>query len=142
MAAPLSEVLRARVQAAAANRCGYCLTHQSYVPWTLEIEHIIPRSKGGADDETNLWLACRACNLFKSNQTHGTDPATGRRLRLFHPRRQPWRRHFRWSSDGRFILGRTATGRATVVALNLNNMVAVTVRRNWVLAGWHPPTEL
>jgi hypothetical protein len=39
------------------------------------------------------------------------------------------------------ILGRTMTGRATVVALSLNNLVAVTVRRNWVTAGWHPPRD-
>jgi hypothetical protein len=142
MSAPLSEALRAQVRAAAMNRCGYCLTHQAYVPWTLEIEHIVPRAKGGSNAEDNLWLACRSCNLFKSNQTHWTDPVTGRRVRLFNPRQQRWRRHFRWSQDGVFIIGRTVTGRAMVVALHLNNMVAVTVRRNWVAAGWHPPTEL
>jgi HNH endonuclease len=142
MSGPLSETLHAHVRAAAANRCGYCLAHQAYAPWTLEIEHIVPRAKGGTDDEANLWLACRSCNLFKSNQTHGTDPVTGRRARLFKPRQQRWRRHFRWSQDGVFIIGRTVTGRATVVALRLNNMVAVTVRRNWVAAGWHPPTAL
>jgi hypothetical protein len=38
-------------------------------------------------------------------------------------------------------MGRTATGRATVVALHLNNLVAVTVRQNWVRAGWHPPLD-
>jgi hypothetical protein len=107
----------------------------------LEIEHIIPKSKGGTDDEENLWLACRSCNLFKSDQTHGRDPLTGRRVRLFNPRRQKWWRHFRWSEKGTLIIGRTACGRATVVALNLNNLVAVTVRRNWILAGWHPPKE-
>ena len=26
----------------------------------------------------------------------------------------------------------------TVIALNLNNLISVTVRRNWVKAGWHP----
>lgn len=26
-------------------------------------------------------------------------------------------------------------------ALKLNNEVAVEVRRNWVLAGWHPPNS-
>jgi hypothetical protein len=26
-----------------------------------------------------------------------------------------------------------------LVALSLNNLVAVTVRRNWVIAGWRPP---
>ena len=39
------------------------------------------------------------------------------------------------------IVGRTATGRATVVALSLNKLVAVTVPRNWVTAGWHPPGD-
>lgn len=135
----LSEALRARVRDQAGHRCGYYLARQEHVPWLLEIEHIIPRSKGGTDKESNLWLACRACNLYKSDQTHGRDPLTGRRVRLFDPRRQQWKRHFRWSEDGTLILGRTACGRTTVVALNLNNLVAVTVRRNWVEAGWHPP---
>ena len=137
----IADTLRARVRAQAGNRCGYCLTHQEYVPWVLEIEHIVPRSKGGTDDEENLWLACRSCNLFKSSQIHGHDPMTARRVRLFNPRQQQWKRHFRWSEDGGLVIGRTACGRATVVALNLNNLVAVTVRRNWIAAGWHPPKD-
>lgn len=134
----ISDALRARVRAQAGNRCGYCLARQEYVPWTLEIDHIVPKSKGGTNDEENLWLVCHSCNLFKSNQTHGRDPLTGRRVRLFNPRRQQWKRHFRWSEDGTFIIGRTACGRATVAALNLNNLIAITVRRHWVAAGWHP----
>ena len=35
---------------------------------SLEVEHLIPRSGGGADDELNLWLAGRPCNQFKSAQ--------------------------------------------------------------------------
>ncbi|WP_260441293.1 HNH endonuclease [Microcystis sp. M31BS1] len=35
----------------------------------LEIEHIIPKAKGGSDDEYNLWLACRLCNGYKGRQT-------------------------------------------------------------------------
>ena len=141
MAAPLSAALRARVRRAAADRCGYCCTAQAYVPWPLEIDHIVPRARGGTDIEDNLWLACRACNLFKGQQTHARDPLTGRRVRLYHPRQQRWRRHFQWSTDGTMILERTATGRATVVALSLNNLVAVTVRHNWVGAGWHLPRD-
>ena len=137
----IPKALRAKVREQAGNRCGYCLARQDYVPWVLEIEHIVPKSKGGTDDEDNLWLACHSCNLYKSDQTHGIDPLTGHRVRLFNPRRQQWGHHFRWSEDGAFIIGRTPCGRATVISLNLNNVVAVTARRNWVAAGWHPPED-
>ena len=30
-------------------------------------------------------------------------------------------------------------GRATIVALNMNNAVIVYARRRWVSVGWHPP---
>ena len=49
----------------------------------LEIEHIVPTARGGTDAENNLWLACRLCNGYKGTQIHGTDPMTGRRIRLF-----------------------------------------------------------
>jgi len=137
----ISEALRARVRLQAGNRCGYCQSAQQYVLGLLEIDHIIPTARGGLDHEENLWLACRMCNSFKSTQTHARDPITGRRVRLFHPRRQRWSRHFLWSEDGTRIIGRTACGRATVIALQLNHMIAVIVRREWVAAGWHPPGD-
>jgi len=135
----ISDDVRTRVRAAAGERCGYCLTPQRYAMQVLEIEHLIPKAGGGTDDEGNLWLACRLCNNAKGTQTHGHDPTTGRRVRLFNPRKQAWHRHFFWSEDGTQVTGRTACGRATVVALNLNNEIALVVRRNWVTAGWHPP---
>ncbi len=130
---------RQRVRAQAGNRCGYCLSPQHLVPGQLEIEHIIPSGRGGTDAEDNLWLACRLCNGFKGVQTEAVDPVTGQRRRLFDPRRQSWSEHFTWSPDGTRILGLTPCGRATVIALQLNNLIAVTVRRFWVNAGWHPP---
>jgi hypothetical protein len=133
------ESVKRRVRVAAGDRCGYCLSAQRYVLGPLEIEHLLPLAAGGTDDEGNLWLACRLCNGFKGTQTVAIDPVTRRRVPLFNPRRQRWRRHFRWGADGTRIIGRTACGRATVVALQLNNLIAVTVRRSWVSAGWHPP---
>ncbi len=135
----ISEAAIARIRAAAENRCGYCLTPQRFAMQVLEIEHITPRAAGGTDDEENLWLACRLCNNAKGVKTHGDDPVTGRRVRLFNPRTQKWRRHFYWSDDGVRLMGRTTCGRATVEALNLNNEIALVVRQNWVNAGWHPP---
>src|SRR5262249_38069801 len=133
----ISAALRTRVRTAAGNRCGYCQSSQQYVLGLLEIDHIIPKAHGGIDEETNPWLACRMCNSFKGRQITARDPLTERWVRLFHPRRQRWMRHFRWSEDGTRIIGRTSCGRATVLALQLNHVIAVIVRRAWVAAGWH-----
>ena len=137
----VSLAVRARVIEQAGHRCGYCRAHQQHIYETLQIEHIEPRARGGSDDIENLWLACSLCNRHKSDKTRGYDPETGRWARLFNPRRQQWQRHFRWSADGTEIVGRTACGRATVDALNLNNDVAVLVRANWIKVGWHPPQD-
>jgi hypothetical protein len=59
---------------------------------------------------------------------------------LFNPRQQVWHEHFAWSGDGVSIVGLTACGRSTVVALKLNNALALKVRGHWMRAGWHPPT--
>jgi len=136
----ISEAVRDKIRTQAGNQCGYCRSLQKYVLGVLEIEHIIPKAKGGTDEEDNLWLACRLCNGYKGIQSYAEDPVTGKRVKLFNPRKQKWSRHFAWSEDGTQILGRTACGRATVIALQLNNIVSVTVRQQWVIAGWHPPT--
>lgn len=137
----IPNAVRSRVREQAHHRCGYCRSSQQYVLGLLEIDHIIPKARGGTDDEENLWLACRMCNGFKGTQTYARDPISGRRVRVFNPRRQRWSRHFMWSEDSTRLIGRTACGRATVVALQLNHVMAVLVRREWVSAGWHPPED-
>jgi len=136
---PTHRELQRQIREEADNRCGYCLSPQHLVLGPLEIEHIHPRCKGGMDEARNLWLACRMCNNFKATQTSANDPQTVQNVALFNPRQDEWSQHFRWSEDGVHILGITACGRATVIALQLNNIVATTVRQNWVQAGWHPP---
>lgn len=136
-----SAAIRQRVRQAARERCGYCLSPQWYVMGKLEVEHIIPRVLGGSDDDSNLWLACSLCNRYKGSQVTAFDSLTGAEVALFNPRTQVWREHFLWGGDGTHILGLTPIGRATIGALQLNNELAVEVRRNWVLAGWHPPED-
>ncbi len=46
-------------------KCCYC--GKENVP--LEVEHIIPKSRGGTDRIDNLCLACRDCNQRKGSQT-------------------------------------------------------------------------
>ncbi|MBD2386209.1 HNH endonuclease [Cylindrospermum sp. FACHB-282] len=137
----ISEQVRVRVRTQANNQCGYCRSLQKYVLGILEIDHIIPKAKGGTDDEENLWLACRLCNGYKGTQTHGLDQVTDSNVKLFNPRQQKWSCHFAWTNNDTHIIGLTACGRATVLALQLNNIYAITVRQAWVSAGWHPPED-
>jgi hypothetical protein len=127
------------VRERAQNRCEYCQTSEWLSGQLCQIDHIVPRIKGGASAEDNLCLACVACNGYKSDQTEATDPESGQVVTLYHPRRQSWPDNFAWSADGAQIVGLTATGRATVVALRLNRPLAVAARRVWVSFDRHPP---
>ena len=134
----VSDKLRQKIVEKAKNRCGYCLGEQRYIFAPLEIDHICPTAMGGTNDEENLWLTCRFCNSYKGAKTHGTDSLTRRKVLLFNPRKQNWKRHFA-INNGIVIVGKTTVGRATVSALRMNNRLAVTVRKNWLIAGWYPP---
>lgn len=135
------ESTRQFVRKRANNRCEYCLSRQEYTLGRFNIDHIWPVSKGGTDLEDNLCLACELCNQYKWAKTHEIDPESGELVRIFNPRKQKWSEHFKWSEDGIKIIGQTACGRATVEALKLNNLLSVTVRSNWIKAGWHPPVS-
>ncbi len=47
--------------------CAYCA--QQFRFEQLDMEHIVPKSKGGANSWMNLVTACKACNHRKSNRT-------------------------------------------------------------------------
>ena len=134
-----AETLRQRIRQRAGNRCEYCLSHQDYIMGRLQIDHIQPLAKGGANTEDNLCLACELCNQYKWTQTEAIEPESGELVSLFNPRLQKWQEHFTWNQEGTEIIGITSCGRATIVALRFNNNLAVIVRKNWVKAGWHPP---
>ena len=135
----LPDIIDKQVRQRAGNRCEYCLSHQDYVMGRLQIDHVYPQAKGGTDSLSNLCLACSLCNQHKWAKTQALDPQSQTIVTLFNPRQQRWSEHFQWSSDGSQILGLTTHGRATVIALRLNSALAITVRQNWVKAGWHPP---
>jgi hypothetical protein len=137
----ISRRVREQVSKQAGYQCGYCRTHQSIAGYRLTIDHIIPEARGGKNLEENLWLACVACNQYKGARVRGRDPKTERRVRLFNPRLQEWRAHFRWSEDGIEIIGLTPCGRATVTALQLNRAEIMAARWLWVQAGWWPPRD-
>lgn len=135
----ISKELDSKIRLLAKNRCGYCLVPQKLVSYKLEIEHIYPKGKGGGDEEENLWLACRQCNLNKGMKTHGFDAISLKRVKIFNPRKQIWSKHFAWSKDKTQIIGKTNCGRATVSALLLNSDLQKTAREFWKLTGIFPP---
>jgi hypothetical protein len=69
----------------------------------------------------------------QASNVAGISPATGRLIRLFHPRKDSWRRHFEW--DGPRLNARTATGEATIRVLNINDPDRVELRRILLAAG-------
>jgi hypothetical protein len=125
------------VIARAEERCEYCKMHQSLQGATFHVEHILPSSAGGSDDDTNLCLACPSCNLHKSNRTSAIDPETDSRVELFHPRQENWHDHFEWV--GFSVRSLSAIGRATVTALDMNAPRRVRIREAEALFELFPP---
>ena len=136
----ISASLKAQVFAADGRRCCYCKTSEANSGIPMTVDHIVPRSKGGTGAFENLCLACRTCNEFKSDAVEVLDPVTAEAVALFHPREQAWVEHFAWSDDGLRVEGLTPVGRATVVALRMNNSIILAARERWVISGWHPPS--
>ena len=134
--------LRAQVLEDAGGRCGYCRSSEEITGAPLEIEHVVPKALGGPTRRDNLWAALRQCNTLKSDRIEAVDPATGRVVPFFNPRRQVWAEHFARIEGGARIAGQTPTGRATVAALDLNRLLLVQARQRWIAVGWHPPDEL
>jgi 5-methylcytosine-specific restriction endonuclease McrA len=137
----VSDKLKTNVRKAAKYRCGFCLFQESYSHTTFQIDHIIPVSKNGTNEQQNLWLVCETCNRAKSDKIEGFDSVTNLKCPLFNPRNQIWQEHFEWIDNFTQIKGKTAIGRVTVNELNLNKERIVKVRKNWVAVGWHPPKD-
>ena len=60
-------------------------------------------------------------------------------VRLFHPRRDKWKEHFRW--EGVVLVGVTQTGRVTVDVLAINLPHRIRLREALVSEGAFPPRE-
>ncbi len=136
----ISARTRRQVEIDAIYRCSYCRS-PTVVGIPMLVDHIIPLAAGGDSNIANLCLCCYRCNEFKHDAVTNIDPSTGNITPLYHPRRQAWPDHFAWSEDSLYIGGKTASGRATIVLLRLNNDWLVRARQLWMLAGVHPPIE-
>ena len=130
---------RARVVERAKGCCEYCQSQEQYSPDPFSVEHIIPLSKGGPNDLSNLAFACQGCNNRKYTSVEAFDPVSQSTVALFHPRQHSWAKHFAWSDDSTLILGLAPIGRAAIEKLQLNRSGLVNLRRILFEAGEHPP---
>jgi hypothetical protein len=133
--------------------CAYC--NASSVP--LEVEHIVPKSKGGSNRINNLCLACHACNSRKGNQSIETflekKPALLQKILL--KARQPLKDAAAVNST-RFALanrlhasklplelssgGRTKFNRTRLSIPKTHALDAVCVGKVDTVEGWNVPT--
>jgi len=119
----------------ARHRCEYCHAPEAVFNLRFEVEHINPQKAGGPNEEANLALACRSCNVFKGASLTGWDEITQRQERLYHPRIDSWKDHFEIDNDQITIKGLTAVGRATIIKLRINREEQLRARRRWVRLG-------
>lgn len=139
MSTAVPKPLRAAVRERANGRCEYCQSAEIYCGYEFEVDHITPVATGGLTVLDNLALACSNCNAHKNARIQAPDPQTNALTNLFHPRRDRWDEHFAWGEDGTHISGLTDRGRATILALQMNNSTIVFARAFWVEYGVHPP---
>jgi hypothetical protein len=130
--------LYARVAERAGHRCEYCHAPEVIFNFPFEVEHIIPVARQGPDDEANLALACRSCNLLKADHVVGEDEATKIEVRLFHPRQDRWEDHFEVDPETGEVRSRTPVGRVTLARLRMNNSIQMEARRQWMRLGLFP----
>ncbi|HEX8680841.1 MAG TPA: HNH endonuclease signature motif containing protein [Ardenticatenaceae bacterium] len=123
----------------AEHRCEYCRAPEVIFNVPFEVDHIIPTSRGGGDEPQNWALACRACNLRKSNALDAIDPLTQKRTPLFNPRTEMWDEHFEIDEEApSFLKARTAIGRATIDQLKMNAPLQRAARQQWIKLNLFP----
>jgi len=127
-----------RIVERAGHRCEYCHAPEVIFNFAFEVEHIIPFGLQNIEDDTNLALACRSCNLFKSNRVTTLDEITGAETSSFNPRTNQWEDHFQLDRVNGEIRGLTPVGRATVTCLQMNSKLQMAARRHWLQLGLLP----
>ena len=69
--------LRCAVEDAAHGCCEYCRSPERFAVQAFDVDHIVPKSRGGGSTLGNLALSCPGCNGHKYNRTEALDPLSG-----------------------------------------------------------------
>jgi hypothetical protein len=134
----MDAALRAFVRERAGHRCEYCRLNEEDDDFiAFHVEHVVAKQHGGTDDSESLCYACSKCNWAKGPNLAGL--LEGKLYPLFNPRKQIWKRHFRW--DHTTPVGQTKTGIVTIQVLNINDPSRIMLRENLLFEGRFPPEE-
>jgi hypothetical protein len=133
----MAAALRNQIRQRAADRCEYCQLPQKCTILPHEVDHIRSDKLHGATTLQNGAWSCAQCNRAKGPNASGFDPLTDKLVRLFHPRKDRWDKHFAW--DGPVLVGATRIGRATIDVLRINHADRVEHRQLLIAANqFHP----
>jgi hypothetical protein len=118
--------------------CEYCHAPELVFNFPFEVEHIIPLFRQGTNEESNLALACRSCNLRKGTYISAIDSDSNEEIQFFNPRQNLWSEHFQIEMEVGMVMGITAIGKVTVENLKMNSVAQVAARKLWVRLGLFP----
>ena len=104
-------------------RCGYCGVSEVESGGELTIDHYVPLSAEGDDEERNLVHACFRCNLYKGD----TLPFEGspRVQKILHPLFDDLTIHLRLDNTTGLLESLTTTGTTHIAILRLNRPALV-----------------
>jgi hypothetical protein len=136
MAEEVSPAQRREVASRAGFRCEYCLMPEVELLAGCEVDHIISRKHHGVTSSANLALSCERCNRAKGTDVGSVVGPEQKFIRLFNPRIDNWREHFRLNQA--VIEPRTEIGEVTVRLLRFNAPDRVLQRRALQQIGAYP----
>lgn len=122
----------------AGHCCEYCGYPESLAFYSHHVDHIVSEKHGGETHEGNLALACRSCNLNKGSDVGTLINDERQPIRLYHPRFDRWKDHFKLVEIN--IQPLTRIGYGTITLLQFNHLDRLLERKLLVEIGvWHRP---
>jgi hypothetical protein len=101
----------------------------------------LKKKRGGAPVTGASIAGCRRRSIVFHSRSWGPnvggiDPAGGKLIRLYHPRRDRWEEHFQWA--GATLMGLSVVGRVTIRVLAIDDPDDLAVRQALLDEGVFP----
>jgi len=122
--------------------CEYCLLHEEDTFFGCEIDHVVSEKHGGGSEPDNLAYACLACNRNKGSDIASLAAGAMEPTRLFNPRRDQWKEHFRFTGQPECsIEPLSPIGEVSIRVLRLNALERRMERRALLEVERYPAPE-